>query len=843
MKIDLPENVLSIVNWFSLVSLVFGLIEGDPIMIEIKVVVGGSVSLPCNVTNTIEDDSVTLILWYKEGTGGQPIYTMDSRTNLDFTGPQVFTHQLLGNRATFQFNKSSVRGSLLTIDPVINEDNGNYKCRVDFRRGRTQVTNVNLFVIVPPEKISIINNNDDGKEIIPNTTLSFNENTNVNLVCQSSGGRPSPSLIWYFNEKLLDDDYHIADSTISLVENHLTIPSVDRKMLNSILSCKASNNNITVGPTIAFILDLNIKPSSVEITNSREPISAGRKIEITCLATGSRPPARIVWLKEDKLMVHSRESYSTDGLVTTSALILMPTRDDNHVNIICKADNPRLINSTIQDSWILEVYYDPRVILSMGNATKAAVVKVGDRVEFDCNVSANPMVHKVSWFRDGQPLIKHARMKQVNTTLVIERSIRRDHGRYQCSAINIEGENISNVFHLEVHYQPACKKDQRNVYGVSLGEKITIPCQVEASPDRVDFYWLFNGSIVHDNQSLGLKYISEGLTSWLEYKVKSKEDYGIFECWSRNAIGSQIEPCLFTLIPSGPPEPPQACTIANRSETRLQVSCLPGYDGGSSQNFNLQVLNNRKQVLQNITTSSEPVIFNISDLNPKSSYTLILYSSNLKGLSKPISLVTSTLPVSSKNDNFNLYILDSEIMSAVRLGLLSALILITIVIIIGVCIKKHRKFKNTTIHQLKEVLDESLNENQITDQNNCIKAYTPGQINPDVVPLSKDNFADPCISGSNHFNDYLIPSNNQMFSSYNLSRSGSQGYGINFADEKLYPIISNPEIRASHYQQVSNIGNSIFLNDLSTRNQLLPRRSLQYSTNLRQFFSFLPDST
>lgn len=28
MKIDLPENVLSIVNWFSLVSLVFGLIEG-----------------------------------------------------------------------------------------------------------------------------------------------------------------------------------------------------------------------------------------------------------------------------------------------------------------------------------------------------------------------------------------------------------------------------------------------------------------------------------------------------------------------------------------------------------------------------------------------------------------------------------------------------------------------------------------------------------------------------------------------------------------------------------------------------------------------------------------------
>ncbi|XP_053211288.1 hemicentin-1-like isoform X2 [Panonychus citri] len=842
MKI-IVNIIASIINIF-ITSIIFSVIIFYSLIhcdtnniVEIKVIVGGNVRLPCNVTNQIEDDSVTLILWYKEGTGGQPIYTLDSRANLDTDGPQVFSHQRLDNRASFEFNKSSVHGSLLLINPVTNEDNGNYKCRVDFRRGRTQVTNINLFVIVPPSRISIING-DNGKEIILPNPVSFDENANINLICQSSGGRPSPSLFWYHDDQLIDNSFDIIDSNIGLVENHLTIINIDKKILNSILSCKATNNNFTNGPTISLTLDINIKPNSVEITNDRQPISAGRKIEIICVASGSRPPARVTWFKDDKPMIRSRQSYSADGLVTTSALILMPTRDDDKANIFCKADNPRLNNSFIQDSWILEVYYDPKVSLTIGNSSRAALVKAGDRVELNCNVSANPMVFEVRWYRDGEPLIKH-RVKQLNTTLIIEKTIRQDHGRYQCSAMNIEGQTMSNVFHLEVHYPPTCKKGQRGIVGVSLGETLRITCEVEASPGKVDFYWLLNGSMGHENQPdlTNFKFNSEGLISKLEYQVKSKDDFGIFECWSRNAIGPQLEPCLFTLIPSGPPEALSECTIYERLSDKLFIKCLPGYDGGLNQTFNSQVLDNRKQIIQNISNPIEP-IFNISDLTPESSYILMLFSSNSNGSSRIISLTTTTRSWRDDGD-FVLYLFDSNIMSAVRLGLISAVILLSLVVTIAFGIRKHRQLKTTVIKQSNIMESESFGDN-LTDS--YAKPFTSGAINPDVVPSSKDCYIDKVndqLIGTNHYTNYVLPSYNQMSTTtsnynYTIGFTGSQGYGINFVDKKLYSVGSFPNFRETinNLQEV-NCDNSIALGDLTMRSQLLPRRSFQHTNNLR----------
>jgi len=48
------------------------------------------------------------------------------------------------NRATLNI---TVRPAILTIDPVRGEDEGEYRCRVDFRWGRTMNTVVSLIVI------------------------------------------------------------------------------------------------------------------------------------------------------------------------------------------------------------------------------------------------------------------------------------------------------------------------------------------------------------------------------------------------------------------------------------------------------------------------------------------------------------------------------------------------------------------------------------------------------------------------------------------------------------------------------------------------------------------------
>ena len=48
-----------------------------------------------------------------------------------------------------------------------------------------------------------------------------------------------------------------------------------------------------------------------------------------------------------------------------------------------------------------------------------------------------------------------------------------------------------------------------------------------------------------------LKYVSEGTRSWLYITPKSREDYGVFECWATNLVGKQVKPCVFTVTPVG----------------------------------------------------------------------------------------------------------------------------------------------------------------------------------------------------------------------------------------------------------------------------------------------------
>ena len=47
-------------------------------MSEISVMMGSSVSLPCNMTSNIPGDSVRLVLWFREDKM-TPVYSLDSR--------------------------------------------------------------------------------------------------------------------------------------------------------------------------------------------------------------------------------------------------------------------------------------------------------------------------------------------------------------------------------------------------------------------------------------------------------------------------------------------------------------------------------------------------------------------------------------------------------------------------------------------------------------------------------------------------------------------------------------------------------------------------------------------
>lgn len=99
-----------------------------------QALVGNGISLPCNITPPTPDDGVSLILWYREDLS-TPIYTVDARQvdQLQYA-KHFFDAPTLGSRASFNLTYPL---SYLQFTHVVAGDSGEYRCRVDFRRGRT----------------------------------------------------------------------------------------------------------------------------------------------------------------------------------------------------------------------------------------------------------------------------------------------------------------------------------------------------------------------------------------------------------------------------------------------------------------------------------------------------------------------------------------------------------------------------------------------------------------------------------------------------------------------------------------------------------------------------------
>lgn len=88
-----------------------------------------------------------------------------------------------GTRAHFS---STSHPAQLKIDNVRIEDEGVYRCRVDFRNSPTRNLKINLTVIVPPDRPIIYEPNRHDKT---SNVESFNEGNDIVLACEVTGGK------------------------------------------------------------------------------------------------------------------------------------------------------------------------------------------------------------------------------------------------------------------------------------------------------------------------------------------------------------------------------------------------------------------------------------------------------------------------------------------------------------------------------------------------------------------------------------------------------------------------------------------------------------------------------
>lgn len=176
-----------------------------------------------------------------------------------------------------------------------------------------------------------------------------------------------------------------------------------------------------------------------------------------------------------------------------------------------------------------------------------------------------------------------------------------------------------------------------------------LECNVKGSPGNITFSWFYRAGN-RSRRIPGETYTTQDLTSVLTYRVTTDQDYRDIMCFGENAVGKMIKPCRFEVIPAGKPDPLDNCTVNNQTTDALFVSCLPGYDGGLSQHFVVQVFEDVEGIRMNINnfTENDEPRFTVDALRAGVEYLLYIYAENSKGKSDNRIIHGFTLPAEGR---------------------------------------------------------------------------------------------------------------------------------------------------------------------------------------------------
>ncbi|KAL0127613.1 hypothetical protein PUN28_003118 [Cardiocondyla obscurior] len=583
-------------------------------MTDAEAVAGGIAQLPCDVKPPLSGDKLHLVIWYKEEADA-PIYSFDTRgRDTPDQGNHWQDHNLEG-RAFFKHSETPAK---LILEKVRESDAAVYRCRVDFKQSPTRNSKVNLTVIIPPEQLSILD--EDGRSHIPHYILGpYSEGASLNITCVAAGGRPQPRVTWWQGTALLDNSYEPVDA--KRVRNVLQLEKLGREHLRAFLTCQATNNNMVTPISSSVSLDMNLKPLWVRIQGENRPLSAGKTYEIGCEVVGARPSPTITWSKGNMILRNARETTSPDGNVTTSVLTFVPSIEDAGKFLYCRASVPDIPDSEMEEGWKLNIYHEPVVTLELGSNLNSSAIREGIDVYFECNIKSNPWVYKVSWRHNGNPLYHNTATGTIisNQSLVLQSVTRSRAGIYTCIGNNQEGDGESNPLNLDIKFVPVCQHGQTKVFGVARQETAKIPCELEANPPEVSFTWKFNNTM--EAVDIPQAHVTSDRTrSTASYTPMTELDYGTLLCWGSNDQGTQLEPCVYHIVPAAgerlaQPPSPENCTIRELSRTTLRVSCAESeYFDANTATYVLHVFDADTRRLLASTSSLTPSMIEVTNL-------------------------------------------------------------------------------------------------------------------------------------------------------------------------------------------------------------------------------------
>ncbi|CAG9563418.1 unnamed protein product [Danaus chrysippus] len=608
---------------------------------RVSSLVGGEASLPCD-SRPPRNDTLLLVVWYRDD---NPVYSYDTRLS-GLAGH--WTDDTFGDRARWV----GFPNSGLHVRDVRSHDRSIYRCRVDFEVSPTRNYRIYLDVIELPSKPVIF---DEFGEEITGTAGPYNEGGDFKLICSVNGGEymiwpsfgnPTPRVQWLHGETVLSSLITAEMPVGNTRSLTLLVRNATRAHLFSVYTCTADNTLLSPPQNASVRVDLYLRPQSVEILSREQPFSVGRQAELWCKSNGARPPAVITWwLGGKKLESITKHQNLEESYETQSLLKWTPSKEQNGKILTCRAEHFKFSSSTIQSKLQLNIYYVPVATVHFGAIINPNDIEEGDDVYFGCEIDANPPIYKVVWEHNGillQHNPAHGVILAGHTNLALRNLSRHQAGNYTCAASNVEGDGKSHPLRMQVIYRPICQSKDMKIIGAALQEQSKVECDVDAFPPPDTFEWTFNnsaGSIKVDPERFNIND-QEG-KSVLTYVPVSHMDYGKLSCRATNLAGQQMLPCVYIILPTTIPDPPYNCSIYNLTHDSLDLTCLPGYEGGLQCTYTAEVWAKEGLVTNstNVTT-----VWNLRRLGAKRLLNILVYAANTRGRSEHITLTIVTAP-------------------------------------------------------------------------------------------------------------------------------------------------------------------------------------------------------
>ncbi|CAH2061673.1 unnamed protein product, partial [Iphiclides podalirius] len=294
----------------------------------------------------------------------------------------------------------------LVITNVQPDDEGIYRCEITYLQvgedcNTVQVTDFHTYV--KPKSVEM--RTSDGRVLEDDTVFGpLLERSRVSVSCVVSGGKPQPSVAWYFKGEAVQDALTETPEK-STVQQVLSM-IVTRSELRGELKCVVSSAALEEPIVKRVELDVKVPPNKISISGIEEHAIQGTLITLMCEVSGARPAARIDWYngtqKLDDTGIQNVIEMSDSTFVTNSNLTFEATRFENGRNFRCVATNDVMTEAKEQPLYAtreLEVWYPPLVHLRPKNIN----VVEGSKIHLECDYESNPSSLKRSYLVPERP--------------------------------------------------------------------------------------------------------------------------------------------------------------------------------------------------------------------------------------------------------------------------------------------------------------------------------------------------------------------------------------------------------------------------------------------------------